>query len=115
MIIILYVTCIYIREKQIYRTKKKSLLFDVLLRTAIVGTFFDGATAYTVNHLDQISPSLNRILHLGFLPCLDIFVFLMFIYMCDITRGLPQKKWHMRLWHIIMRNGMGVAAILIRF
>ena len=93
MIIILYVTCIYIREKQIYRMKQKSLLFDVLLGTAIVGTFFDGATAYTVNHLDQISPSLNRILHLGFLSCLDIFVFLMFIYMCDITRGLPQKKW----------------------
>ena len=92
MIIVLYVACIYIREKQIYQMKRKNVLFETILAAGIVGIFFDGATAYTVNHLAEIPASVNTFLHLCFLSFLDIFVFLMFLYMYDITRGLPQKR-----------------------
>ena len=51
MIIVLYVACIYIREKQIYQMKRKNVLFETILAAGIVGIFFDGATAYTVNHI----------------------------------------------------------------
>ena len=81
MIIVLYVACIYIREKKIYQMKKKNLLFDAILTTGIVGIFFDGATAYTVNHLVEVPVSVNMFLHMCFLSFLDIFVFLMFLYM----------------------------------
>ena len=92
MIIVLYVACIYIREKQIYQMKRKNVLFETILAAGIVGIFFDGATAYTVNHLAEIPASVNTFLHLCFLSFLDIFVFLMFLYMYDITRGLPQTR-----------------------
>ena len=80
MIIVLYVACIYIREKQIYQMKRKNVLFETILAAGIVGIFFDGATAYTVNHLAEIPASVNTFLHLCFLSFLDIFVFLMFLY-----------------------------------
>ncbi len=31
MIIVLYVACIYIREKQIYQMKRKNVLFETIL------------------------------------------------------------------------------------
>ena len=83
MIIVLYVACIYIREKQIYQMKRKNVLFETILAAGIVGIFFDGATAYTVNHLAEIPASVNTFLHLCFLSFLDIFVFLMFLYMYE--------------------------------
>lgn len=70
----------------------ENVLFETILAAGIVGIFFDGATAYTVNHLAEIPASVNTFLHLCFLSFLDIFVFLMFLYMYDITRGLPQKE-----------------------
>ena len=70
----------------------ENVLFETILAAGIVGIFFDGATAYTVNHLAEIPASVNTFLHLCFLSFLDIFVFLMFLYMYDITRGLPQKR-----------------------
>ena len=73
MIIVLYVACIYIREKQIYQMKRKNVLFETILAAGIVGIFFDGATAYTVNHLAEIPASVNTFLHLCFLSFLDIF------------------------------------------
>lgn len=91
MIIVLYVACIYIREKQIYQMKRKNVLFETILAAGIVGIFFDGATAYTVNHLAEIPASVNTFLHLCFLSFLDIFVFLMF-YICTILQEDCHRK-----------------------
>ena len=35
MIIVLYVACIYIREKQIYQMKRKNVLFETILAAGI--------------------------------------------------------------------------------
>lgn len=92
MIIVLYITFIYIREKQIYLQKTRDWLFEGLLGMGIISILFDGATAYTVNRLEQTPLLLNGILHMCFLIGLDVLVFMMFLYMLDITKGLPRKK-----------------------
>lgn len=92
MLIILYVMFIYIREKYMYRYKQKDKMFEALVITGIIMIFFDGTTACTVNYLSVVPDILNRILHLCFLSNIDIFVFIMFLYMLDITKGLPKNK-----------------------
>ena len=92
MLIILYVMFIYIREKYMYRYKQKDKMFEALVITGIIMIFFDGTTACTVNYLSVVLDILNRILHLCFLSNIDIFVFIMFLYMLDITKGLPKNK-----------------------
>lgn len=92
MLIVLYIAFIYMREKMAYRTERKEWIFELLLVTGILSIAFDGTTAYTVNHLEEIPDVLNRILHAGFLCSLDIMVFLMFVYILDITKGLPKRR-----------------------
>ena len=50
----------------------------------------DGITAYTVNHLDSVP--VNMVLHMCFLCSLYIMMFLMFLYLLDITRGIPKNR-----------------------
>ena len=91
ILIVLYFMFIYLREKRIYRFTKKYKLFDWLLGASAVSILFDGTTAYTVNHLDSTPPLVNSILHMGFLLSLGTMIFLMFLYMLDITKGIPKK------------------------
>lgn len=92
MLIVLYVTFIYVRERRAYKVKKEEPIFESLLVIGILSILFDGVTAYTVNHLERIPDCVNGILHMLFLCSLDILVFLMFLYITDITRGMPKSK-----------------------
>lgn len=91
LLIVLYVSFIYIMEIRAYKVKKREKIFEWLLIVGTLGIVFDGITAYTVNHLDKIPDIANRILHMCFLCSLDAIVFLMFIYIISITRGLPKS------------------------
>ena len=91
MLIVLYVSFIYIRERHAYRIRQKDWLFELLLGVGIASIAFDGITAYTVNHLMQIPALANAFFHLCFLGSLDAIVFLMFLYILDITREIPKK------------------------
>ena len=97
LLIILYIIFIYWKECRRFRQKHKLSLFDGLLCMAIISLFFDGATAYTVNHLDSVNNLCNRMLHLCFLLSIDAFIFLQFLYMLSITAGLPKKTKHVIL------------------
>lgn len=92
LIIVLYITYIYIREKILNKEYKREHLFEILLIACISSIIFDGITAYTVNHLAEIPIGVNRLLHLGFLLSLDTIVFLTFWYLLDMTRGIPERK-----------------------
>lgn len=92
LLIVLYITYIYIREKRAYRESKRERLFEILLVACTVSIIFDGVTAYTVNHLEEISPMLNRTLHLGFLLSLDATMFAMFWYLLVMTKGVPKRR-----------------------
>ena len=92
MLIVLYVAFIYIREKYEYKVKQKEPVFELLLITGILSIAFDGATAYTVNYLDKVPGLVNDVLHACFLCGLDALSFVIFLYMYDITRGVPKSR-----------------------
>lgn len=92
MLIILYIMFIYYKECRRFRQQHRLSVFDGLLVLGVVAIFFDGLTAYTVNHLEEVNTVVNRVLHLFFLLSLDSFIFWLFIYMISITMGLPKKK-----------------------
>lgn len=92
MLVILYIVFIYWNECRRFQQKRKWSIFDTMLTVGIVSIFFDGLTAYTVNHLESVSKMINQVFHLFFLLSLDSMIFLMFIYMLSITAGLPKKK-----------------------
>ena len=91
MLIVSYIAFIYFRERYAYKIKKKEIVFELLLFAGIFSIAFDGITAYTVNRLGQISGLANGIFHACFLCSLDAIVFLIFLYILDITRGLLKK------------------------
>lgn len=92
MLIILYMVFIYIKECRRLRHKHKWSVFDGLLGVGILELLFDGLTAYTVNHLESVDGTVNMVLHLFFLLSLDLFIFLLFLYMISITTGLPKSR-----------------------
>lgn len=92
LIIVCYVIFMYRKEKSAYKVQKKDVLFEILLIAGVISIILDGVTAYTVNHLTQIPLWVNHFLHMCFLCSLDLIVFIMFLYIMDITRGIPKKK-----------------------
>lgn len=91
LLVVLYVSFIYFLEKKSYKIKKREPIFESLLIVGIFTIIFDGITAYTVNHLENIPPFLNGIFHLCFLCCLDSIVYLMFLYILEISREKPKS------------------------
>lgn len=92
MLIILYVGFIYIRERYAYKVKSREIIFELLLIVGIINVAFDGITAYTVNHLGQVPGVVNAILHACFLCSLDAMVFIIFLYILNITLGIPHSR-----------------------
>lgn len=113
LLVVLYVTFIYVRERQIYEVKKREVIFEALLAVGITEIVFDGVTAYTVNHLLQVPDRINRLLHIGFLCSLDAIVFLMFLYILDITRGVPESGKHRICLGIPLVLNIAVVVIFI--
>lgn len=91
LLVVLYVSFIYFLEKKSYKIKKREPIFECLLIVGIFTIIFDGITAYTVNHLENIPPFLNGIFHLCFLCGLDSIVYLMFLYILEISREKPKS------------------------
>lgn len=92
ILVILYTMFIYYKELRRFGQKHKLSLFDGLLMLGLVCILFDGLTAYTVNHLENVDKLVNQVLHLFFLVSLDSFIFLLFMYMLSITAGFPKKR-----------------------
>lgn len=92
IVIIFYIIVVYERESRRQGLFKKIVPFHLLLASGLISVIFDAATAYTVNHIEQVGEFCNMILHLLFLLSLDTFIFLVYIYMLFITKGIPQSK-----------------------
>lgn len=85
LLVVLYITFAYFLEKKTYKIKNHEPIFESLLIFGILSIVFDGITAYTVNHLEAVPPVANRIFHLCFLCLIDTIVFIMFLYILDIS------------------------------
>lgn len=92
LLIVSYIVFIYKRECKKYHKKLSSSIFDELMVLGIVSIALDGITAITVNHLDVVNITLNRILHLLFLLSIDTVIYMMFGYMVKMTGLLPQNR-----------------------
>ena len=92
LFVVLFITFDYIRQ---ISGKKRSLScnksFDALLIVSPWFIFFDGLTAWTVNHLDTVPLWLNNTFHCLFFLAVDVTMFLNFIYLCDATFGFPKS------------------------
>lgn len=92
LVVLLYIAFIYFRECKRYKRKLKDTMFDELLLLGISSVALDGATAYTVNHLDTVNPMLNKILHALFLISLDSVIFVLFLYLLFVTGAFPRRR-----------------------
>lgn len=92
MLIILYILFVYVKDKKRFSRKEPWTVFDTLLILGVTEILFDGLTAYTVNHLEETGKVINGLLHMCFLLSLDVFIFVLFLYMISITTGLPKKR-----------------------
>ena len=92
MLVILYIIFVYVKDKKRFRQKRDWSVFDTLLALGVIEILFDGLTAYTVNHLNDVDLTVNGLLHMFFLVSLDVFIFALFIYMVSMTTRLPKKR-----------------------
>jgi len=92
LLIVGYIVFIYYRECKKYHKRLSSSIFDELMILGMVTIALDGITAVTVNHLDVVNITLNRVLHMLFLLCLDTVVYMMFGYMVRMTGTIPKRK-----------------------
>ncbi|MGN0648863.1 MAG: HD-GYP domain-containing protein [Oscillospiraceae bacterium] len=95
LVFLLYISFLYITEgNSLNKRIGKHLCnrtFDVLFVLGELCVVFDGATAYTVNHLDTVPQFLNSLIHLLFLLLLEAFVCTLFAYWLQSTGSLPKK------------------------
>ncbi len=92
LMILLYIASIYFLECKRYNQRDKRGLFSKLLILAIISVLLDGITAYTVNHLDTISITVNMVLHALFLLSIDTVIFVLYLYILDSTVAYPENK-----------------------
>ena len=89
--IIFFIIFLYLREVGINKNRKEYSLFTSIYITAILLIIFDGITSYTVNHLDTVNHQANIIFHLCYYICIQMLIFLMYLYILSITEGIPTK------------------------
>jgi len=66
-------------------------IFDAMMVTAPQAIIFDGVTAWTVNHLDIVPYKLNLALHCIFFVFMAVTVFLLYLYIMELTIGFNNK------------------------
>lgn len=92
LLIVAFVAFVYFSAE-----RKNTMLhktFSVLLIAMIFNLIFDGATVYTVNHLDTVPPLLNEILHRFFIGSIVFIVFLFYqyiSYLIEEETGKPRR------------------------
>lgn len=113
ILILAYVEILYTKEgNSLIRLTKNHFcnkLFDASLTAANLALVFDGATACTVNLLDQVPQWVNLLLHFGMFAAYDVFIALLFWYWVSVTVGMPKKKWQVGLSWVL--NGLNLGAM----
>ncbi len=71
-LILAFVAAVYLSAGRKHTPLHKT--FSVLLLAMLAHLIFDGATIYTVNHLDTVPPLLNEILHRFFIGTMVLIV-----------------------------------------
>ena len=91
LIIILYVIVTYVKAAD-RRHIPCNKLYDALMVVTPWAVFFDGLTAWTVNHIDSVPDIVNRLAHLLFFVFMDLVIIITALYMYDQTIGLSKQN-----------------------
>ena len=78
-IFILFIGILYFRSAE--NKTKSSRNFIALLVCSFIQLIFDVLSVYTVNHLETVSPILNRIIHIVFLGLLQALFYIGYLYL----------------------------------
>lgn len=110
--VVLYIIIMYLKDTvgSKYPCNK---YFDAILYIAPWAIVFDGASAWTVNHLSLVSHRLNLCVHLIFFLLMDAMLTVNALYMFDQIVGFKGHKLASRLMSIpgIIAAGLIVAGI----
>ena len=83
--------------------------FSVLLVAVLIHLALDGATVYTVNHLDTVPPLFNGSLHRLFLGSMTVVIFLFYQYIAILVQEETGKHrrldWPARIFLILAELG----------
>ena len=98
------------------RHRKLSLLstkwFAAFLSCAVVNIIFDITTVYMVNHLDTVSPVVNRLCHMGFMLSMMSVSFAMYLYVCILSNRQKRFNWGQNMLRVLAAV---VAVVLMPF
>ena len=94
LLVILYIEVTYIKAT-LNGKITCNRYFDLLMAVSPWAVFFDGFTAWTVNHMDLVPGFVNRLAHLAFFIFMDLTIIITSEYMYEQLIGFgasPQKK-----------------------
>lgn len=100
LMVILYVIVTY-HKAAVQSRIPRNHLFDALMIVTPWAVFFDGLTAWTVNHPDIVPDPVNGLAHLFFFVTMDLVIIITTLYMYDETIGLNKKDERKNLWLLI--------------
>lgn len=98
--VILYVIVTY-HKAAVQSRIPRNHLFDALMVVTPWAVFFDGLTAWTVNHPDIVSAPVNGLAHLFFFVTMDLVIIITTLYMYDETIGLSKRDKNKNLWLLV--------------
>ncbi|MDD5937287.1 MAG: hypothetical protein PUC65_17250, partial [Clostridiales bacterium] len=108
--LLLFIGVYHLRCKRLQTTAVK--LFDRIISVAIINIVFDIITVHTVNHLDQVPAGLNRFVHQIFIGSMNLYIFLVCIY---IIQGIRDYKNFTRRLKLSLTAPLIFAWIIIAF
>ena len=94
MVIVLFIEAAYVKDTWGDTRLKCNRYFDSILVVIPWAIFFDGFTAYTVNHRDVVPEVINLVAHLFFLLLMDALLILLFLFFLDITMTMKGRTQH---------------------
>ena len=97
--IIIYIALNYFMARRMKTDSHK--VYSVLLVDGIVYMIFDIVTVYTVNHLEAVSPVINRLAHDIFLASMTLFLYLVYVYSLIMVKGTSVKVYKTaKIWAV---------------
>ena len=102
-IFILYIGILYFQSNS--KKTGSSRWFVALLTCSFFQLIFDALSVYTVNHLEMVSPVVNRLIHIVFLGLLQVMFYLAYRYLETIIEeeiGKTVRKYRFTLIPLLL-------------
>lgn len=93
----IFVILLFICVGSIKERKKENRLFDLLLFIAIINMCFDIGSNYTVNHLLEVTPIINRVVHIFFFLSMMTLFLIVYKYLETIIENELKRKMNYKI------------------